>query len=333
MHKIGRTWVFDNGPKIIATGTSVGPFEGSGALGKEFDLVNSDLRIGQDSFEKAERTLLEQASQLALNKANLKNNEIDYFISGDLLNQIITSSFAARTMGAPFIGIYGACSSSMEALAIAAYLVDTFGANYVIAAGTSHNSAAEKQYRYPNEYGSQKPPTAQWTVTGSGVAIVAKNTNGIKITSATIGKVVDFGSTDPFDMGTAMAPAAIDTLKAHLQDNNIAADYYDLIVTGDLGAVGHKIASEILIAEKIITDVSKFKDCGLMIYSSDQEVFSGGSGCGCTAVVTYSTLLKQLSEGVLNKILIIATGALLSPVTYQQRETIPSIAHAVALER
>jgi stage V sporulation protein AD len=327
-----QTWVFQSKPVIISSATVGGPFEAEGAISEDFDILHDSIWVGEDSFEKAEKKMLEQSFQTSIEKANLKKEDIQFLISGDLMNQIISSSFAARTLGVPFLGIFGACSSSMESLALASQLVDSNAANYVLAGASSHNVAVEKQFRYPTEYGAQKPPTAQWTVTGAGSAIVGKSGNGPKVTSATIGKIVDMGISDPYNMGSAMAPAAVDTIEAHFKDLNIDPSYYDLIATGDLGRVGHQIASDLLTQNGLIIPKNIFTDCGLLIYKEDQPVMAGGSGCGCTATVTYGHLLNRMKRGELKKILVIATGALLSPLSYQQKESIPCIAHAVSIE-
>jgi stage V sporulation protein AD len=334
MGLIGKqTWQFASKPVLVSTGAVVGPKEGEGPLGQDFDAVHQDPYLGQDSWEKAERRLIEEACETALKKANLKNDQIDVMYAGDLLNQNVTSNFAARTIAVPFLGLFGACSTSMESLALAAMTVDAGFAKHAIAATASHNSTAERQFRYPTEYGGQKPPTAQCTVTGAGAAIVGKTGNGPRITHATIGKVIDLGVKSPFEMGPAMAPAAADTITRHLRDTGHTPDDYDLIITGDLARVGHKIAEELLQKEGIYLG-DKFKDCGILIFDPDQsEVFAGGSGCACCAVVTYGHLLKRMEKGELNRILVCATGALLSPLSTQQGETIPCIAHAVVIER
>lgn len=329
-----QTWVFENKPTIIGTAAVVGPLEGQGPLAEDFDIIHEELMIGQDSWEKAEKVLVEEAGELAIKKAGLTKEDINFYIGGDLLNQIISNSFAARTLGIPFLGIFGACSTSMESLALAALMVNSNSANYALASASSHNAGAEKQFRYPTEYGSQKPPTAQFTVTGAGSAVVAKEGKGPKITSATIGRVIDLGLKDPFNMGAAMAPAALDTIQAHLREMDLQPDYYDLIATGDLAKVGYSITLELFAKHNIPVKQDQYVDCGMLIYNYDkQEVFAGGSGCACSAVVTYGHLLKRLQKGEFKRILVVATGALLSPLSFQQGESIPCIAHAVALER
>ncbi len=332
MLKGHQSWVFENKPVIVSSAAVGGPFEAQGAIADDFDILHDDIWLGQESFEKAEKQLLEQACEEAIDKAGMKKEDVQFYLSGDLMNQIISSSFAARTLGAPYLGLFGACSSSMEGLALASLLVDSKFAENALAATSSHNGAAEKQFRYPTEYGAQKPPTAQWTVTGAGAALVSPQGEGPKVTCATIGRIVDMGISDPFNMGAAMAPAAVDTIEAHLRDIDRDLDYYDIIATGDLGKVGYHIATDLLKKHGIKVPENKFIDCGLLIYKPEQPVIAGGSGCGCSAVVTYGHFLNRMKKRELNKILIVATGALLSPISYQQKESIPCIAHAVSIE-
>lgn len=327
-----QTWIFNSKPVILSSAAVGGPFEANGALAEDFDVLHEDIWLGQESFEKAEKKLLEQAAQLAIDKANLKKEDVNFFLSGDLINQIISSNFAARTLGMPYLGIYGACSSSMEGLALASLIIDSKNAEYAVAAASSHNGASEKQYRYPTEYGGQKPPFAQWTVTGAGAALVAQQGSGPKVKSATIGRVIDMGLSDPFNMGAAMAPAAVDTIEAHFRDLRIEPTHYDVIATGDLGSVGLKIAGDLLSKHGLDIPNEIFTDCGMMIYKKSQPVFAGGSGCACSAVVTYGHLLNRMKKGEIKRMLIVATGALLSPLSYQQKESIPCIAHAVSIE-
>jgi stage V sporulation protein AD len=326
-----QTWNFTEDVRIQASATVVGPMEGEGPLGAFFDKVHDDLYAGQDSWELAERQLMEDAVRMALAKASLAEQEIDVLLAGDLLNQNITANFTAEMLTIPLMGMFGACSASMLTLANAAALVNAGYARRAVAACSSHNATAERQYRYPTEYGGQKPPSAQWTVTGAGAAVVGLGGNGPRITYATIGKVIDMGIKDPFNMGAAMAPAAVSTLKTHFEDLHRTPQDYDLIVTGDLAAVGYAITKDLLKTEGYDMD-KVYNDCGLMIYSPDQEVFSGASGCACSAAVTYSYIMDQLNKGLMKKVLVCATGALLSPVSYQQGNSIPCIAHAVALE-
>lgn len=331
-----QTWWFEKRPVIIGSAAVVGPDEGDGPLASCFDLVHPELDMQQKSWEKAERLLMEQASDLAIRNAGIRKEQLQFYVGGDLLNQIISSSFAARDLGLPYLGVFGACSTSMESLALAAMLVNSNSATHVLAGVCSHNCTAEKQFRYPTEYGSQKPPTAQYTVTGGGAAIVAESGRGPVISCATIGKIIDLGITDPFNMGAAMAPAAVDTIQTHLEDTGRTPRDYELIVTGDLATIGHQIARDLLERSGVPIHETEFGDCGLMIYDmvkQKQLVQAGGSGCACSAVVTYGHLLERIRKGELQRILVVATGALLSPLSYQQGESIPCIAHAVSIER
>lgn len=320
---------------ITATGVSGGPFEGNGNLANDFDILHEDLWMGMDTYEKAHRVLLEEAIKTALHKGGITKEKVQFLFAGDLINQITPTSFAAKTMQTPYFGIFGACSTSMEGLALASFVVNYQGANYVLTGASSHNAAVEKQFRYPTEYGGQKPPTAQWTVTGAGTALICQNDssgNHPVTVSATIGKVIDMGLSDPFNMGGAMAPAAADTIMAHFRDLQLDPSHYDLIATGDLGRIGQDSAFELIQKSGLKMERNQFQDCGLMIYKEDQPVQSGASGAGCSATVTYGHLLNQMKKGVYNRILVVATGALLSPITFQQKESIPCIAHAVAIE-
>lgn len=327
-----QTWFFESKPVIIASAAIGGPFEAQGNLAGDFDLLHGDIWLGQDSYEQAEKKFLEQACETVIKKAGLKKEDIQFFLCGDLMNQIIPSSFTARTLAVPYLGIYGACSSSMEGLSLASLMIDGGFAQNALVASSSHNAASEKQYRYPTEYGAQKPPTAQWTVTGAGAAIVSQQGEGPRAVAATIGRVIDMGLSDPFNMGAAMAPAAVDTIEAHFRDLNISPSHYDLIATGDLGKVGHRIAGDLLTKHGLDIPVEKLTDCGILMYKEDQPVLAGGSGCACVATTTFGHLLNRMRKGELKRILVIATGALLSPMSYQQKETIPCIAHAVSIE-
>lgn len=338
MKQLGsQTWEFTNRPVILGSSAVVGPEEGEGPLASDFDYIYDSLKMGEKTWEKAERILFEKAAHLALENADVEKKQLEFFVGGDLMNQIISSSFAARQLGVPYLGVFGACSTSMESLAIASMIVDSGGGKYVLAGTSSHNCTVEKQFRYPTEYGSQKPPTAQYTVTGSGCAIIGKNDGSSKgpfVVSATLGRIMDLGLKDPFNMGAAMAPAAADTITAHFRDTGLSPGHYDLIVTGDLASVGLPIAKKLLAKEDIPMALTEFNDCGLLIYNLDKQSYAiaGGSGCGCSAVVTYGHILKRMKKGELKRVLIVATGALLSPLSYQQGESIPCVAHAVAIE-
>ncbi|WP_042356453.1 stage V sporulation protein AD [Bacillus rubiinfantis] len=335
MLKGRQSWVFNNRPMITATGVTGGPFEANGKLGKDFDLLFEDLWMEQDSYEKAHRLLIEEAANIALKKASLNKDQVQFLFAGDLINQITPTNFAARTLQIPYFGLFNACATSMEGLALASFIINSQGAENVLTGAASHNAAAEKQFRYPTEYGGQKPPTAQWTVTGAGVALIQPNKPGQKMpvtTAATIGKVIDMGLTDPFNMGGAMAPAAADTIIAHFRDLQIDPSYYDLIITGDLGRIGHDTAFELINKSGLKLQQKQFQDCGLLIYHEDQPVNAGASGAGCSAAVLYGHLLNELKKGTYGRILVVATGALLSPLSVQQNDSIPCIAHAVAIE-
>src|SRR5690625_2969767 len=284
--RIGHsTWVFNNRPTIISSGVVGGPFEAQGKIANDFDILHEDTWLNQESFEQAQQLMMEEASQIAVKKANIQKEQVDYFISGDLIYQITPTTFAAKTIGVPYFGLFSACATTAESLALASLIINSNGADYILSGSSSHNSAAERQFRYPTEYGGQKPPTAQWTVTGAGCVLLAKSGNGPKITSATIGKVVDMGLTDPFNMGGAMAPAAADTIESHLQDRNIDISYYDVILTGDLGKVGRETSFDLLKRHGINVKDQQYIDSGMTIYSSEQPVHSGASGTACSAIV------------------------------------------------
>jgi len=308
--------------------------EQQGPMNGAFDFFYPDSRAGKDSFEMGEQAIEERASLLAISKAGLLLENIDLFISGDLLNQITSSGFTARNLGLPYLGIFGACSTSMQGLILASFFVSCGYAKYALASTVSHNCTAEKQFRYPNEYGCQKPPYAQYTATAAGSAVVglAKPGSQIKVVCGTVGKVVDLGVTDPFQMGAAMAPAATDTILTHLKDRQVEANYYDAIVTGDLGFVGREICWDLLSRSGFVYEKERFYDCGCLLYGKNPKVFSGGSGCGCCASIAYGHFCKLLMEKKLKRILVVATGALLSPLSSQQKESIPAISYAVALE-
>ncbi|MDQ0161470.1 stage V sporulation protein AD [Bacillus alveayuensis] len=327
-----QTWIFHNRLYVNGSGTAVGPKEAEGPLGDKFDVRHDDLYCGEENWELAERRLMVQAIDYCLKKANTDAKEVDFFIAGDLLNQNVTSNYVARHLNIPTLCMFGACSTSMATIAISSLLVDSGFARKVLAATSSHFATAERQFRDPLQFGKQKPNTATTTVTGAGAVLIGKEYGDIAITSATIGRVVDFGIKNAFDMGSAMAPAAADTIKRHLYDLKRSPSDYDLIVTGDLSKIGSPILKQLLKEENILID-DQHDDCGLMIFHDDQQVFAGGSGCGCSAVVTYSHIFDLLKRGELKRVLVVATGALLSPIMMQQNESIPTIAHGVVFER
>ena len=327
----GHTIYFDNRPKIIATATVAGPKETEGIVGKYVDLpLNNDM-FNEETYEKAERKMLAYAIEKSIQNANLAKEKVDLLISGDLLNQIISASFAARQFGIPFLGVYSACSTMSEAFALSASMVNAGYADTVVAATGSHFSSAERQYRYPLELGCTRPPQSQWTVTGAGSAVISNKGEGVSITAATFGKVVDFGVTDVNNMGAAMAPAAVDTIRQHFEDFGRKPQDYDLIVTGDLGVLGKQIVLEQMKLDGFDL-TGHYDDCGVMIFDSvRQDVHAGGSGCGCSASVLCGHLLRRMREGKLKRLLFCATGALLSPVSSWQGESIPGVCHAVSI--
>lgn len=332
MLKGKQSWTFANKPVILSGAAVGGPFEANGLLADDFDLLHKDLWLEEDSYEKAHKVLLEEACNKAVQKANMELENVQFMLAGDLLNQMTPTNFAAEALGIPYIGVFGACSTSMEGLALASFLVNYGGAQYCLTGASSHNTAVEKQFRYPTEYGGQKPPTAQWTVTGAGVGLIGNVGVGPHVTSATIGKVINMGLTDPFNMGGAMAPAAVDTLKAHFKDLGRDPSYYDLIVTGDLGEIGRQVSLDLLREGGFSITDQQYRDAGLLIYKKNQPVLAGGSGAGCSATVFYGHLLNEMKKGKIKRLLMVATGALLSPLSFQQKESIPCIAHAVSIE-
>ena len=318
-------------PVIINTAAIAGQKEGEGPLRDSFDAILSDDKLGQKSWELAESELQKRTAQLALDKSGLSNSDINYILAGDLLNQCVGASYGLRDLNIPFLGLYGACSTMAESLSVGSMLIDGGFADKLMCLTSSHFCSAEKQFRYPLEYGGQRPPSAQWTVTGSGCAILSANGDGPKITHITTGKIIDMGVTDANNMGAAMAPAAADTLTAHFKELNIQPSEYDLILTGDLGVVG----SDILIGlmnDNGFNIAGIHNDCGKLIFDiKAQDVHSGASGCGCCGTVFCGHVYKLLKEKKLNKILLVATGALMNSMSVQQGESIPSIAHAVSV--
>lgn len=327
-----QTLKIESKPRIISTFSVVGPKEGDGPLKDYFDLILDDDLNGEDSYEKAESTLLYTSVTESIKKAKLKPEDINFLFAGDLLNQIISSTFAARDLEIPFIGLYGACSTMTESLCMASITMDGGFAKNVIAATSSHFSAAERQFRYPLEFGSQRPPTAQWTVTGSGSMVLAREGNYPYITYVTIGKVKDYGIKDANNMGAAMAPAAVSTIYRHFEDTGRAPKDYDLIATGDLGKIGREITQKLL-KEYGYDMYSNYIDCGEEIFDNErQKTDSGGSGCGCSAVVASGYIYKNMRKGKFKRVLLVSTGALLSTTSSLQGESIPGIAHAVSIE-
>lgn len=323
---------FSNPPIIQAWSSVAGKKEGEGPLKKHFDKVILDSFFNQKSWEQAESKMQELALQILLNKSNLDIADVGLVLSGDLLNQCISSSASLSNKGIPHVGLYGACSTMAESLMLGAMIVNGGYFNHVAAITSSHFASSERQFRFPLDYGGQRPPTSQWTVTGSGGIMLCNHGSGPKIVSSTVGTVVDRGITDANNMGAAMAPAAFSTICTHLSDFNMCIDDFDYIVTGDLGELGVKALIE-LARQKNIDLERKILDCGLEIFDrTTQDVHCGGSGCGCSALVLCSSLLEKINAGKLKRILFCGTGALLSPTSVQQGLSIPGICHAVAIE-
>lgn len=317
-------------PSIVGFANVVGKKEGQGPLSNYFDYIAPDDTFGESTWEKSEKSMQKQALSLALNKAGLAASEVDWLFAGDLLNQCIGSSFAARDQEIPFFGLYGACSTMGEGLALASMVMDgQFGRRAAVCV-SSHFCSAERQYRTPLEYGGQRTPTAQWTVTGAGAAVLAREGNGPYITHVTAGKIVDKGVKDTNNMGAAMAPAAADTIVAHFKDTGRTPSNYDLIVTGDLGELGSQLLSDLLKRDGYT--VPNHVDCGMLIFDPQkQDVHCGGSGCGCCATVFTGYFMTGLLSRKWNTILFCPTGALHSPTTSFQGESIPGICHAIAI--
>ncbi len=328
----GHTVFFENKPRIVATSSVAGPKECAGIIGEYVDVALNDDMYGESTFEKAECKMLSNVINGVIQNAGFGRDEIDVLFSGDLLNQIISASFAARDFDIPFLGLYSACSTMSEAMLLSSALVNAGYCRRAVAATGSHFASAERQYRYPLEQGTTRPPQSQWTVTGAGAWLIAAEGDGIKIVNGTMGKVVDFGVTDVNNMGAAMAPACADTLIRHFRDTETSPEDYDLILSGDLGALGSRILKD-LTWEKGFDVSANHVDCGEIIYKVIEDEFQGGSGAGCSAVVLNSYILSKMQAGEYKRVLFAATGALLSTVSSGQGESIPCISHAVQLER
>ena len=323
---------FENPVSIVSTASVVGPKEGEGPLRQYFDIIMKDALGDESSWEKAESKLVKDSLEIAIKKSNLSLNEIDYLLSGDLLNQSIATTFGIRDLKKPFFGLYGACSTMGESMSLGAILIDGGFATNVLVGASSHFCAAEKQFRFPLELGTQRPPSASWTVTGDGSAVLSKNGTAPFITGITTGKIVDMGITDANNMGAAMVPAAVDTLLAHFKDTGRNPDYYDVIASGDLGHIGKSLVIDLM--EKEGYDLTKnYTDCGVEIFDKEkQDTHAGGSGCGCSAVTFAGYYYDMLKRGEIKNMLFMPTGALMSPTSVQQGESIPGIAHAVVIE-
>ena len=330
MKLTGKTITFTNPIYVKSWASAVGSKETAGPLKNHFYLTYDDDLLGQPTWEKAETQLVRSAVKTALDKGGVTLPQLDFMTGGDLLNQCTASSFASRDFSVPFLGLYGACSTMAEGLLISSVFIDG-GMKYALCEASSHFCSAERQYRMPIEYGSQRSPAAQWTVTGCGAVLVSDEPSEIMITRAKIGKIVDLGVTDISNMGAAMAPAAFDTINEFFKETGTSPSDFDLIVTGDLAQVGHDVVVELFDRENV--DISPYyDDCGCMIFDG-QDTHAGGSGCGCSASVLCSILLKRMREGEINSLLFCGTGALLSPTTSNQGESIPGICHLVEFRR
>ena len=330
--RTGRyTIKLDTPVAVMGYASVAGKKEGEGPLAGYFDAVSEDTTFGEKSWEKAESRMQSNVLDLALKKANVTAGSVDMIFAGDLLNQCIGSSYGLRSSGIPFAGLYGACSTMAESLAMASVFVEGGFANIAAAVTSSHFCSAERQYRFPLEYGGQRPPSTQWTVTGAGCVVLSQKGQGPFVREITFGKIVDLGIKDINNMGAAMAPAAADTLHCYFTDTGTQPSDYDLIATGDLGAVGSELLKSLLEKENVeLSDT--YNDCGLLIYDrKKQDVHSGGSGCGCSASVLCSYILGGMRSGVFRDVLFVATGVLMSPTSVQQGESIPSVAHLVHL--
>ncbi len=330
---MNRVIKFKNPPTITHTASIVGKEEGKGPLAHEFDEIYEDATFGEDSWEKAESTLQKKAIEKVLEKSGRKKDEIDLLFAGDLLNQCTGSTFGIRDLSIPFAGMYGACSTMALTLATASVFIASGAASVAIAATSSHFCSSEKQFRFPLEYGGQRTPTAQRTCTAAGASMIEKSGGNVLIDSVIFGKIQDLGITDANNMGAAMAPAAADTISQFLKSTKTKPDDYDLILTGDLGFVGSELLIKLLRKDHDIDISSVHNDCGkMMFYREEQDVHAGGSGCGCSASILNSHIYRQLSKKELKNVLFVATGALLSPTSTMQGESIPGIAHGILLK-
>ena len=332
--RVGRRTVRFSEPPVLLSWAAVGgPREGRGPLGRSFDRVHEDSTLGEASWEKAESAMQREALELALEKGERSASALELVFAGDLMNQCIASSFALRSIGRPLLGLYGACSTMAESLLLAAVAVEGGYASLAAAVTSSHYASAERQYRTPLEYGAQRTPSAQWTATAAGAVLLTGAGKGPCITWATPGRIVDLGVKDTNNMGAAMAPAACDTLCALFSDTGTGPEDYDLIVTGDLGQVGHGLLRELLQREGIEPKGENLSDCGLLLFDRrGEDVHAGGSGCGCSAGVLCGELLNRVASGELRRLIFAGTGALLSPTSSMQGESVPGICHAVVIE-
>ena len=333
MIKVGRNSILFSDVYLVSSGTVCGSKEHDGPMGKYIDKYYEDSYAGCDSWEKSEQKMLNEAIKIALSKEGITEHSIDLFVGGDLNNQLACTNYTVKNYAFPYLGVYAACSTLTESLIVASTFIDSNYGNYILASASSHNATSERQFRYPTEYGGQKPSSLTSTATGCGVALLSSIPTFIKITKATIGKVVESNINDAQDLGRAMAPACCETLRNHLHDFAVTPDEYDLILTGDLSTYGSSCFKKMAEAYGIKLG-DNYNDSGLMLYDLEkQHVHAGGSGCGCVSLVSLGYVLKKMYENKFKKVLIIATGALMNPVMVAQQENIPSIAHAIVLER
>lgn len=329
-----QTIAFEKRVAVRACASTVGPKEGKGPLGWCFDRVLEDDLLGQESWEKAESRMMQDTIEMCLAKAGLPVQSVEVLLAGDLQGQIMSSAFAARELGVPYLGLYGACSTMIEAMAVGGILVEGGYRNNALCSASSHFCTAERQFRGPVELGSQRPPSASWTTTACGALLLdgGKQPAVACLTHVTLGRVVDYQIKDANHMGAAMAPAVADTITAHLTDTGRSFADYDLIATGDLGYIGRNILKELLVQRGVKIADEKLIDCGASMFSREQDAHAGGSGCGCVASVTCGYILRKVQAGEYRRVLVIGSGALLSLTTQQQGQTIPGIAFAAALE-
>lgn len=330
-----QTFIYDNPPAVAAHASVVGPKEGRGPLAEWFDTILEDDILGQKSWELAEMEMVRRCAKDAMNRAQLRDEDVQAMLGGDLNNQIIASSFAARALSIPFIGLYGACSTFVQALVIGSALISGSFLDNALCVASSHFCTAERQFRFPLELGTQRPPQASRTATACGATLLAKGNDGsaLRVTSGTVGRVVDLNITDANHMGAAMAPAVFDAIAAHLSDTGRGAEDYDLIATGDLGWIGRELLLALTEAAHVSLPADRLIDCGASLYSQRQDAHAGGSGCGCVASVSCSWLMKRMEAGELNRLLLVGSGAMLSPTSSQQGQSVPGIAYAACIER
>ena len=334
--------LFENPPLVLAAASVVGKKEGEGPLGEYFDRIEVDPMLGKKTWEQAESELQTRTTSLVIEKSGLKKEDIRYYFGGDLLAQLIATSFGVMDMEFPMFGIYGACSTMGEAMGLGSMVVDGGFADHIVVTASSHFASAEKQFRFPLEYGNQRPYSATWTVTGCGSVVISQNTGNkrikgkkplAKITGMTTGKIVDMQFKDSMNMGAAMAMAAMDTILTNFRDLEVDGNYYDRIITGDLGQVGKRLLLDYLVKAGYDME-SRYMDCGIEIFDeTTQDTHAGGSGCGCSASVLCAYILPKIRDGVWKRVLFIPTGALLSTVSFNEGQSVPGIAHAVILEK